>query len=78
MSKTMNYEIHLSGDDLLTIISLLENAGSATLAVKVRDQMYEQRRQMLAGLPTRGKPVDKPVSDKEAVDFLCGLFGGRR
>lgn len=74
----MQYDITLSGDDVLTIISLLENAGSAQLAVKVRDQMYEQRRQKFAGLPTRGKPVDKPVSDKEAVDFLCGLFGGRR
>ena len=39
----MDYEITLSGDDLLTIISLLENSGSAQLAVKVRDQMYEQR-----------------------------------
>lgn len=39
----MQYDITLSGDDVLTIISLLENAGSAQLAVKVRDQMYEQR-----------------------------------
>lgn len=39
----MNYEIRLSGDDALTIISLLENAGNDSLAVKVRDQMYEQR-----------------------------------
>lgn len=74
----MDYEITLSGDDLLTIISLLENAGSAQLAVKVRDQMYEQRRQMLAGLSTRSKPVDKPMSDKEAVDYLSEIFGGAR
>lgn len=74
----MNYEIQLNGDDLLTIISLLENAGSAQLAVKVRDQMYEQRRQMLAGLSTRGKPVDKPMSDKDVTDFFGGFFGVRR
>lgn len=74
----MQYDITLSGDDVLTIISLLENAGSAQLAVKVRDQMYEQRRQMLAGLSTRGKPVDKPMSDKDVIDFFGGLFGVRR
>lgn len=74
----MQYDITLSGDDVLTIISLLENAGSAQLAVKVRDQMYEQRRQMLAGLSTRGKPVDKPMSDKDVTDFFGGFFGVRR
>ena len=74
----MQYDITLSGDDVLTIISLLENAGSAQLAVKVRDQMYEQRRQMLAGLSTRGKPVEKPMSDKDVTDFFGGFFGVRR
>lgn len=74
----MQYDITLSGDDVLTIISLLENAGSAQLAVKVRDQMYEQRRQMLVGLSTRGKPVDKPMSDKDVTDFFGGFFGVRR
>ena len=46
----MNYEITLSGDDLLTIISMLENAGSDSLAVKVRDQMYAQRDAFLASV----------------------------
>lgn len=74
----MNYEIQLNGDDLLTIISLLENAGSASLAVKVRDQMYEQRQRFFATFGQDAKPQQKPMSDQEAVDFLSGLFGGRR
>lgn len=74
----MNYEIRLNGDDLLTIISLLENAGSASLAVKVRDQMYEQRQRFFATFSQGTKSQQKPMSDKEAVDFLSGLFEGGR
>ena len=58
----MNYEIRLSDDDALTIISLLENSGSASLAVKVRDQMYAQRDAFLDNLSKQarlepGKPL---------------------
>lgn len=63
----MNYEIRLSGDDALTIISLLENAGNASLAVKVRDQMYAQRREKLASIGQK----------KEAsFDEVQRIFGG--
>ena len=74
----MNYEIRLSGDDVLTIISLLENAGSASLAVKVRDQMYEQRQQFIATFGQGAKPEQTPMSDKDAVDYLSEILGGAR
>lgn len=74
----MQYDITLSGDDVLTIISLLENAGSAQLAVKVRDQMYEQRQRFFATFGQGAKPQQKPMSDKEAVDYLNEIFGGAR
>lgn len=74
----MNYEIQLSGDDVLTIISLLENAGNASLTVKVRDQMYEQRQRFFATFGQGAKPQQKPMSDKEAVDYLSEIFGGAR
>ena len=75
----MNYEIQLSGDDLLTIISLLENAGSAQLAVKVRDQMYEQRDAFLANLSKQTRPdPEKPMTDAQAVNYLREIFGGAR
>ena len=75
----MNYEIHLSGDDLLIIISLLENAGSAQLAVKVRDQMYAQRDAFLANLSRQARPnPEKPMTDAQAVNYLSEIFGGAR
>lgn len=76
----MNYEIHLNGDDLLTIISLLENSGSASLAVKVRDQMYAQREAFFANLANQAKPAspEKPMTDAQAVNYLREIFGGAR
>lgn len=75
----MDYEITLSGDDLLTIISLLENAGSAQLAVKVRDQMYARRDAFLAHLSKQARPnPEKPMTDAQAVDYLSEIFGGAR
>lgn len=75
----MNYEIQLSGDDLLTIISLLENAGSAQLAVKVRDQMYEQRDAFLDNLSKQARlEPGKPMTYAQAVDYLREIFGGAR
>lgn len=75
----MNYEIRLSGDDALTIISLLENAGSASLAVKVRDQMYEQRDAFLDNLSKQARlEPGKPMTDAQAVDYLREIFGGAR
>ena len=75
----MDYEITLSGDDLLTIISLLENAGSAQLAVKVRDQMYARRDAFLANLSKQARPdLEKPMTDAQAVDYLREIFGGAR
>lgn len=75
----MNYEIQLSGDDVLTIFSLLENAGSASLAVKVRDQMYEQRRmdeQRRRMLVEKIKREATPMTDKNVVDYFHGIIGG--
>ena len=73
-----NYEIRLSGDDALTI-SLLENAGNASLAVKVRDQMYAQRDAFLANLSKQARPnPEKPMTDAQAVDYLREIFGGAR
>lgn len=69
----MNYEIELTEDDLLTIISLLENSGSASLAVKVRDQMDEQRRRMLV---EKIKREATPMTDKNVVDYFHGIIGG--
>ena len=68
--QEMNYEIELTEDDLLTIISLLENSGSDSLAVKVRDQMYAQR----------DKPAspEKQMTDAQAVNYLRDIFGGAR
>lgn len=75
----MDYEITLSGDDLLTIISLLENAGSAQLAVKVRDQMYAQRDAFLDNLSKQARlEPGKPMTDAQAVDYLREIFGGAR
>lgn len=75
----MDYEITLSGDDLLTIISLLENAGSAQLAVKVRDQMYARRDAFLANLSKQARPdPEKPMTDAQAVNYLREIFGGAR
>lgn len=75
----MDYEITLSGDDLLTIISLLENAGSAQLAVKVRDQMYARRDAFLANLSKQSRPnLEKPMTDAQAVNYLREIFGGDR
>lgn len=75
----MDYEITLSGDNLLTIISLLENAGSAQLAVKVRDQMYAQRDAFLANLSRQARPnPEKPMTDAQAVNYLSEIFGGAR
>ena len=76
----MDYEITLSGDDLLTIISLLENAGSAQLAVKVRDQMYARREAFFANLANQAKPAspEKPMTDAQAVNYLREIFGGAR
>ena len=76
----MNYEIRLSGDDALTIISLLENAGNASLAVKVRDQMYAQREAFFANLANQANPAspEKPMTDAQAVDYLREIFGGAR
>lgn len=75
----MNYEIRLSGDDALAIISLLENAGNASLAVKVRDQMYAQRDAFLANLSKQARPnPEKPMTDAQAVDYLREIFGGAR
>lgn len=76
----MYYEIQLSGDDALTIISLLENAGNASLAVKVRDQMYAQRDAFFANLANQAKPAspEKPMTYAQAVDYLREIFGGAR
>lgn len=75
----MDYEITLSGDDLLTIISLLENAGSAQLAVKVRDQMYARRDAFLDNLSKQERPdPEKPMTDAQAVNYLREIFGGAR
>ena len=75
----MDYEITLSGDDPLTIISLLENAGSAQLAVKVRDQMYAQRDAFLDNLSKQARlEPGKPMTDAQAVDYLREIFGGAR
>lgn len=75
----MNYEIRLSDDDALTIISLLENSGSASLAVKVRDQMYAQRDAFLDNLSKQARlEQGKPMTDAQAVDYLREIFGGAR
>lgn len=76
----MNYEIRLSGDDALTIISLLENAGNASLAVKVRDQMYAQREAFFENLANQANPAspEKPMTDAQAVNYLREIFGGAR
>lgn len=75
----MNYEIKLNGDDLLTIISLLENTGSASLAVKIRDQMYAQRDAFLANLSKQARAnPEKPMTDAQAVNYLREIFGGAR
>lgn len=75
----MNYEIELTEDDLLTIISLLENSGSDSLAVKVRDQMYAQRDAFLANLSKQARPnPENPMTDAQAVDYLREIFGGAR
>lgn len=75
----MQYDITLSGDDVLTIISLLENAGSAQLAVKVRDQMYARRDAFLANLSKQARPnPEKPMTDAQAVNYLREIFGGAR
>ena len=59
----MTYKIELEGDDVLTIISLLENTGSASLAVKIRDQMYAQRDAFLASLSKQARPdPEKPMT----------------
>ena len=61
------YEIKLTGEEVLTVISILENSGSAALAVKVRDQLYAQRREKLASIGQK----------KEAsFDEVQRIFGG--
>lgn len=73
----MTYKIELEGDDVLTIISLLENTGSASLAVKIRDQMYAQRDAFLASLSKQARPdPEKPMTDAQAVDYMREIFGG--
>lgn len=75
----MNYEIELTEDDLLTIISLLENSGSDSLAVKVRDQMYAQHDAFLATLSKQARPnPEKPMTDAQAVNYPREIFGGAR
>ena len=60
------YDIKLTGEEVLTVISILENSGSAALAVKVRDQLYQQRRE---------KPAS--IGKKEAnFDDVQRIFGG--
>lgn len=71
----MDYEITLSGDDLLTIISLLENAGSAQLAVKVRDQLYEQRRRKMAQISDAGSRGTREASYEDVKRVFDGFFG---
>lgn len=73
----MKYHIELSGEDVLLILRWLETTGQNTLAVRVRDQYYQQQSAFFAELSEKAKQKETAPEKKTKQgfeEFFRGLF----